>query len=133
MVKTEEILRFEENLENSGNRINFRKLNISYLRRKLHPFFKVRKPDKFLEKKIIISHMRSKPSILWRNLKIWWKSGKIRGKKFGNRMNFLKSKSSYHIWILNHSFCQEICLKLMRYEDLRSAPSKKKTQKNMRF
>ena len=42
MVKTEEILRFEENPEKSGN--------------------KIRKPDEIPEKKIIKSHLRSKPS-----------------------------------------------------------------------
>ena len=42
MVKNEEILRFDENPEKSG---------------------KNPKPGKFPEKKIIISYMRSKPSI----------------------------------------------------------------------
>ena len=37
--------------------------------------------------------MRSKPPILWWNLKISWKSGKNK-----NRINFRKRKSSFHMW-----------------------------------
>ena len=44
MVKTEEILRFEQNPE------------------------RIRKPDVIPENKIIISHLRSKPSNLSRNM-----------------------------------------------------------------
>ena len=47
MVKTEEILRFEENPENPE---------------------KICKPDKVMENKIIKSHLGSKPSNLSRNM-----------------------------------------------------------------
>ena len=62
---------------------------------------RIQKPDKFPER-IIISYLRSNPSILWRNLKIWWKSGKIREKirkpdKFPEWkiiISYLRSKAS---------------------------------------
>ena len=47
MVKTEEILKFEENLEISG---------------------KIQKPNEIPEKEIIISHLRTKPTNLSRNM-----------------------------------------------------------------
>ena len=40
---------------------------------------------------------------------------KIR-KKTGNRIYFRKRKSSYHKWEVNHTFCKEICWKLLKYE-----------------
>ena len=48
------------------------------------------------------------------------------GKKTGNRINSRKRKSKYHIWEVNHSFCEEIWSKLLKYEDLRSTPQKNK-------
>ena len=50
------------------------------------------------------------------------------GKKSGNRMNFRKRKPSYHIWEVNHPFCEEIWSKLLKYEDLRNAPLRKKNR-----
>ena len=40
-------------------------------------------------------------------MKIWWKSGKIRGKS-GNQITFRKTKSSYYMREVNHPFCEEI-------------------------
>ena len=51
MVKTEEILRFEEQPGKSE---------------KLEKSGKIRKPDEILEKKIIISNLRNKPLIMQR-------------------------------------------------------------------
>ena len=69
MVKTEEILRFEENPE------------------------KIRKSDEIPEKKIIISHLRSKPSNLSRNMiktvKIW-RFEKCPQEKLRNKKNVKK-------------------------------------------
>ena len=70
--------------------------------------------------------MRSKPSILWRNLKILWKSGKIRKKN--PETGWISGKEN-HIWEVNHPFCEEIWLKLLKSKDLRSAPLKKKRLK----
>ena len=73
------------------------------------------------------NHVRSKPYVMWRNLKIWWKSGKNRK----NWINFRKGKSSYHIWQVNHPFCKEIWSKLLKSEGLRSAPLRKKKKKEI--
>ena len=75
-------------------------------------------------------HMRSKPSILWRNLKIWRKSRKIR-KKSGNQINFQIRKSSYHIWEVNHPFCEEIWIKLL-LKIFEKCTTKKKEKKRKR-
>ena len=80
------------------------------------------KPDD--SEKIIISYSRYTSSILLKNEKKYWnlknlrKSGNIR-KKSGNRNNFRKNESSYHIWELNYPFCQEIWSISLTYEDLR--------------
>ena len=55
------------------------------------------------------------------------------GKKSGNRMNIRKRKPSYHIREVNHPFCEEIWSKLLKYENLRSAPSKKKKKENFKL
>ena len=43
--------------------------------------------------------------------------------------NFRNEKSSYDIWEVKHPFCEEIWLKLLKSEDLRSAPVRKKKLK----
>ena len=84
MVKTEKIWKDPENPEKSGNRINSRKMKSSYhifqvnqtfykeiwlkLRKKKLNREEIRKPDKFPENEFIISYLRSKPSILSRNI-----------------------------------------------------------------
>ena len=40
-------------------------------------------------------------------------------------MNFWKRKSSYHICEVNRPFCEEIGSKMLKFEDLRSAPLKR--------
>ena len=57
------------------------------------------------------------------------KSGKNLGKS-GNRIKFRIRKLSYHIQEVNYKFCEEMLLKLLKYEDLRSAPSKKKKKRD---
>ena len=71
--------------------------------------------------------MSSKPPILWRNLKILRKSGKIR-KKSVNRKKIRKIISSCHIWWVKHPLCEEIWSKPLKSEDLRRII--KKTKKN---
>ena len=51
------------------------------------------------------------------------------GKKSGNRINFRNEKSSYDIWEVKHPFREEIWSKLLKSEDLRSAPLRKKKLK----
>ena len=63
----------------------------------------------------------------WRNLKIWRKSGKNR-KKSGNRMRFRKRRLLYLIWEVNHGICQEIWLKPLKSEDLRSVLEKSRNK-----
>ena len=48
--------------------------------------------------------MRSKQSILWRNMKIWCKSGKI-------RKIIRKIISSCHVWKVNYPSCEDIMVK----------------------
>ena len=56
---------------------------------------KIRKPDKFPERKIIISYLRNKPSILWRNMvKTALKSEDLRCGLFGNDFFFFNFRAS---------------------------------------
>ena len=64
----------------------------------------------------------------WRNLKTWRKSGKI-WKKSRNRMKFRKRRLSYHIFEVKHWICEEIGLKRLKPEDLRSVLRKSKETK----
>ena len=96
----------------SGNQIIFRQRKPKYhILEVYHPFCeeiwrfnenpeKIRKIDRYLENKIIMSYYRSELSILWRNVKIWWKSGENLGKiweKSGNRITFQK-QNNHIIW-----------------------------------
>ena len=98
----EEMWRFDENpgkiRKKSGSRITFQKQN-----------------NHIIWEKWIIHSLKKSEDLM--------KIRKIR-KKSGNRIHFRKTKSTYHIWIVKHSFCQEICSKLIKSEDLRSVPSK---------
>ena len=89
-----EIWRFDENPEKNPEKfvyqMSFWKTKITISQERCKPSIceeiwrfdenpeKIRLSDNFPEIKIIMSYEKSWLSILWRNLNIWWKSGKIR-------------------------------------------------------